>query len=134
MKKASGTILAVFGLFALVAASGSIAWAQTAERQVSASPTKAEIAQFQATAEKATAKIQASPSDTKMVAEASRAKSTEQAKSVLLKNGFTAKQLESAKLVFQDSTGKGGGGAAQRVKVTIKGSCCPLTITIIIAF
>ena len=50
-------------------------------------------------------------------------------RALLEKHGFSARQLEGAKIVLRDTT---GGGEAQKIKVTIETSCCPLTITITI--
>jgi hypothetical protein len=95
-----------------------------------------QAAQLQATADRAAARIQASSSAKRMMVDAVRSRTEQEAKSLLLSNGFTEKQLESASVSFEDHTGggKGGGGDLDRVKITIRADCCPIVITIIIEF
>jgi hypothetical protein len=102
----------------------------------SATAAKPNEAQLQQTADGAAARIQASASEKQAMVAAVRARSEDEAKTMLLKNGFTEKQLEGASISFEDNTGggKGGGGGLDRVKITISGRCCPLVITIIISF
>ena len=100
---------------------------------VTAAPTN--VAQLQATADKTAAKIQSSPSDKSALVNAVITKSVDKATPLLLKNGFTAKQLQGAKIEFVNKTGMnaGGGGIAEKeTKVTIHVECCPLVITITI--
>ena len=140
MKKAFGTIIATFGLLTVLAFASGATSAQTSERQASAAPAtagmaaspKLQTAQVQATADKAKAKIGSSSSERKALLGAVQTKSEDQAKSVLLRNGFTAKQLEGAKIVLNDKTG--GKGTAETIIIRIDADCCPLRITITISF
>jgi len=140
MKKAFGTIIATFGLLAVLAIAGGAINAQTSGRQATAAPAtagmaaapKLQTAEVQATADKAKAKIGSSSSERKALLSAVQAKSEDQAKSVLLRNGFTAQQLEGAKIVLNDKTG--GKGTAEAIIIRIDADCCPLRITITISF
>ena len=85
----------------------------------------------QASARKAQAAIQASKQDQRQLAAAVRAHNQAAARELLLRRGFTAQQLQGATIVLVDKTGAGG-GHAERLKVTIVVTCCPLTITITI--
>jgi hypothetical protein len=91
------------------------------------------VAQLQAAADMSSAKIQASSSDKQSLVRAVRTKNTDAASTLLLKNGFTAQQLQGAKIELIDHTG-GGSGPAEKIKITITVKCCPPNITIIIAF
>jgi hypothetical protein len=100
---------------------------------------EAQTAQLQATADKAKESIEASSAEKQALIKAVRSNNTEEAKSLLLRNGFTEKQLESAGIVLVDKFGGFGGaggnasgGAIDKVKVTIHVECCPLVITITI--
>jgi hypothetical protein len=106
---------------------------QATSSAMAASPN---VAQLQSTANQAAARIQASSSDTNALVSAVRTKNVDRASALLLQNGFTSKQLEGAKIELVDNTGGkgGGGGTASKVKVTIRVSCCPFNLTIIISF
>jgi hypothetical protein len=91
--------------------------------------TKADLAAVEQSAKAAQGSIRASPADAKAFAGAVKAKDERKVRALLEKHGFSARQLEGAKIVLRDAT---GGGEAQKTKVTIEASCCPLTITITI--
>ena len=91
--------------------------------------TKADLASAEQSAKAAQASIKASRADTAALAEAVKAKDDSQARALLQKHGFSARQLEGAKIVLVD---KSGGSSAQKTKVKIDVSCCPLTIIITI--
>jgi len=91
--------------------------------------TKADLAKAEQSAKAAQAAIRASRADTTALAKAVKAKDESGARALLQKHGFSARELEGAKIVLVDAT---RGGESQRTKVTIEASCCPLTITIII--
>jgi hypothetical protein len=140
MRKVNVRIVATFGLLALVTVGGSFVQAQTAAKQSSApkqsgasmSMSSTETTPSQAMADKAAAKIQASASEKKTIVDAVRTKNIDIAKAVLLRNGYTAKQLEGAKIVLNDNSGDSG-GTAEKIKITIKVSYPPLVITITIS-
>jgi hypothetical protein len=139
MKNASLRIVVTLALLIMMAAAGNIAWTQVStkppSRVVASSATVAapNVAQLQAAADKSSAKIQASSSDKQSLVRAVRTKNTDAASTLLLKNGFTAQQLQGAKIELIDHTG-GGSGPAEKIKITITVKCCPPNITIIIAF
>jgi hypothetical protein len=147
MKKASQNIVTTLALLTMMAAGINFVKAQTSvkppNQSMSSNATTAppNVAQLQATANQAAAKIQSSPSDRSALVNAVITKSVDKATPLLLKNGFTAKQLQGAKIEFVNKTGGAGGaggagggngGTASKVKVTIHVDCCPLTITITI--
>ena len=132
MAKVSRNIVATLALLTMMAAGGNFARAQSTAKQRSAPVVKADAVQLQTSAGQATGRIQASTADKKELVDSVRSKNQDTIKAVLLRNGFTAEQVKDAKIVLNDHTG--GKGGTERIKVTIKGSCCPMTITIIINF
>ncbi len=139
MKIASGKVIATVVLLAMMAAGVNFAKAQHAAKPnsepVAGSATVAtpDVAQLQATADKATASIQSSAAEKRVLLKAVRSNNTDEAKSLLLKNGFTAKQLKGAEIALKDDTGGStGGGTLEEFKITIHVECCPLVITITI--
>jgi hypothetical protein len=91
--------------------------------------TKSDLSGAEKSAKAAQAAIGASRGDRAALVKAVRAKNESQVRSLLQKHGFSARQLEGAKIDLVDNT---GGAEPQKTKVTIKASCCPLTITITI--
>jgi hypothetical protein len=143
MKNASSRIVVTLALLAVMAAGINFMKAQTSVKppntQQSTSSAKVaspNVEQLQATADQAAARIQASSSDKSALVEVVRTKNVDRASALLLQNGFTSKQLEGARFEFVDKTGGGGSGgtAMSKVKVTIRVSCCPMSITITISF
>lgn len=141
MKKASRKIVVTLALLGLLAAGSNFAQAQKTTKPSSqpvagSTPTAMQdVARLQATADQAASRIQASPSDKSALIDVVRTKNIDRASALLLKNGFTSKQLEGARIELVDHTGGGSGGAAMsKVKVTIRVSCCPMSITITISF
>jgi hypothetical protein len=139
MTKASGNIVATLALLTMMAAGGNLAWAQSTAKPSNAPVAKSDkeiseisVIRLQPTADKAKARIQASATEKKALLDAVRSKNTDQAKAVLLKNGFTAEQVKDAKIVLHDNTG--GRGPAEKIKVEISPDCCPLTLVITITF
>ncbi len=134
MKMVNGKFIATIGLLALVTVGGCFAQTQKPVKQgsVPVAAASMDTAQLQATADKAATKIQASAADKKLLIEAVRANNVEQMRTILLRNGFSPKQIEAIKITPKDTTG--GGGAAEKIKITIRVSCCPMSITITIQF
>jgi hypothetical protein len=87
-----------------------------------------QTAQLQDAADRAKASIQASPSEKQALLKAVRSNNAEEAKAILLRNGFTEKQLEGVSFSFEDTTGGKGNVESFSWEITIK--CCPLEITI----
>jgi hypothetical protein len=134
MKILSGKLVATSGLLALLAIAGNFAQAQMTAKPSSQpmAMAPADTAQLQATSDKAAAKIEATASDKKLLLEAVRTNNIEQIRAVLLRNGFSPKQIEAIKITPKDTTG--GHGAPEKIKITIRVSCCPMNITITISF
>jgi len=132
MAKVSRNIVATLALLTMMAAGGNSAWAQSTAKQRSAPVAKADAVQLQTSAGQATGRIQASTADKKALVDSVRSKNQDTVKAVLLRNGFTAEQVKDAKIVLNDHTG--GKGGAEGIIITIKGSCCPMTITITLSF
>jgi hypothetical protein len=91
--------------------------------------TKADLASAEKSAKAAQAAIGASRGEKTSLVKAVKAKDESEVRSLLQKHGFSARQLEGAKIVLVDNT---QGAEPQKTKVTIEASCCPLTITITI--
>lgn len=132
MTKASRNIVATLALLTMMAAGSTLAMAQATARQSSIAAPAFDKVQYQATSDKASARIQASDVDKKALLASVRSKNTDLAKALLLKNGFTAKQLEGAKIEFKDKTGSQG--SPQKIKIEIGADCCPLVVVITINF
>ncbi len=145
MKSVSLQIAARIALLAMLAAGGSFAIAQNAQTKKAAKPGSAPASSasaakpagasaerptesLQKTATQAQARIKSSASERKALFGAMQSKNTEQAKSILLRNGFTAKQLEGASIVFNDTTGGHGNPTTSDIEIDVY--CCPLRITI----
>ncbi len=133
MTKASRIIVATLALVAMLTAGGNLALAQSTAKKggVVPGPTLDKV-ELQTTADRASARIQTSDADKKELLACVQSKNTEQTKALLLRNGFTAKQLEGAMFEFQDNTG--GKGTPQNIKITIGATCCPPKIVIVIRF
>ena len=127
----SGKIVATVGLLALMAVAGNLAQAQRNTKPMAVEP-RVNTEQLQATADRAAAGIQASTNEKTALIKAVRARNTEEAKSLLLRNGFTGKQLEGARIELNDNTG--GKGNVEKIKIVIRVSCCPMSIEINISF
>lgn len=84
-----------------------------------------------ASAAQAEARINRSDSEKGAMAAAARARSVEQARAVLIRNGFSPQQLEGVPINFEQV---GGGDAARIKSIEIEVDCCPLKIVIIIKF
>ena len=94
--------------------------------------TDARTAGLQRTAAEAEARINQSAE----ARAALHAATPEAARAVLLRNGFTAKQLEGVPIKIEKAAAGGGATpSAARIKsITIKVSCCPPEIVITIRF
>jgi hypothetical protein len=131
MKMVSGKIVATVGLLALMAAAGTLAQAQHVTKPEAMEP-RVNTEQLQATADRAAARIQESTPERRAILDAVRTRNTDQAHSLLLRNGFTGKQLEGARIELNDNTG--GKGNVEKIKIVIRVSCCPPSIVITIRF
>src|SRR6476660_8710600 len=84
-----------------------------------AQPTNAEAASLQKKASEAQARIHANKNDRDQLMVAVKINEVPLAKEVLLRNGFTAEDLENAKITLRTGGGKGG-----EDEVEISATCC----------
>ena len=91
-----------------------------------AQPTEADAAALQKKASEAQARIQANKDDRDQLMIAVKTNEVPSAKQVLLRNGFTAEDLENAKIILRT-----GGGKKSKDEIVISATCCdPKEITI----
>ncbi|HEY4273533.1 MAG TPA: hypothetical protein VGM65_16155 [Candidatus Udaeobacter sp.] len=89
-------------------------------------PSSADAASLQKKATQAQARIQANKDDRDQLMRAVKTNEVPLAKQVLLRNGFTAEDLENAKITLRTGGGKSGGD-----ELEISATCCdPKEITI----
>ena len=89
-------------------------------------PSRADAASLQKKAIQAEARIQANKDDRGQLMRAVKINEVPLAKQVLLRNGFTAEDLENAKIILRTGGGKGG-----EDEIKISATCCdPKEITI----
>ena len=89
-------------------------------------PSRADAASLQKKATEAQARIHANKDDRDQLMMAVKTNEVALAKQVLLRNGFTAEDLENAKITLRTGGGKGG-----EVEIEISATCCdPKEITI----
>lgn len=97
----------------------------TAPAQVDA-PSGADAAALQKKASEAQARIRGNEGDSDQLMKAVKTNEVALVKQILLRNGFTAKDLENAKINLRTGGGKGG-----EDKIMISATCCdPKEITI----
>ena len=132
MKNAIRNLAAALCLLAVMTAGGTLLSAQTAGKAIGVKPAKPDVPALQATANKAAASIEADDPALKAMVAAVKDKNTEGAKSLLLRHGFNAKQLDGMQIVLVDKTGPKEMKA--KIKVTITISCCPLKGSITISW
>ena len=98
----------------------------TTRAQRTDTPRTAEAASLQAKASDAQARIRANEDDRDQLMRAIKINEVPLAKEVLLRNGFTAEDLENAKIILRTGGGKKGGD-----EIEIAATCCdPKEITI----
>jgi hypothetical protein len=122
-------------IFSLVASLGLLAVPATIPAQVTSgeqSPqladtsSKADAASLQKKASQAQARIHANKDDRDQLMGAIKTNEVALAKQVLLRNGFTAEDLQDAKITLRTGGGKGG-----KDEIEISATCCdPKEITI----
>src|ERR1043166_3358271 len=84
-----------------------------------AQATKPDAAAFQKKAGDAQVKINANENDRDLLKKATKLNDVALAKQVLLRNGFTADDLENAKIILLSGGGKGG-----KDEIEISANCC----------
>jgi hypothetical protein len=98
----------------------------TTRAQGTDTPRTADAASLQKKASEAQARIRANKDDRDQLMRAIKLNEIPLAKEVLLRNGFTAEDLENAEITLRTGGGKGGGD-----EIEISATCCdPKEITI----
>jgi hypothetical protein len=124
-----GATLSIVALLVLLAVSLTArAQVTTGEQNAHSAdtPSRADAASLQKKAAQAQARIQTNKNDRDQLMSAIKINEVPVAKEVLLRNGFTAEDLENAKITLRTGGGKGGGD-----EIEISASCCdPKEITI----
>ena len=119
------SILLSFGLM-FVPAVATQASSGEENSQFADTPSKVDIASLQEKATKAQARIHENKDDRDQMMRAVKTNEVALAKQVLLRNGFTAQDLENAKITLRT-----GGGKKGQDELEISVSCCdPKEITI----
>jgi hypothetical protein len=118
------SILALLGLLAVVATVGAQVTTGGQNARVADSPARADAASLQKKATEAQARIHANKDDRDQLMIAVKTNEVPMAKQVLLRNGFTAEDLENAKITLRT-----GGGKKDEIEISV--NCCdPKEITI----
>ena len=122
-------------ILSIVASLSLVAIPATARAQVTSgdpnahfadTPSRVDAASLQKKATEAQARIHANKDDRGQMMMAVKTNEVALAKQVLLRNGFTAEDLENAKITLRTGGGKGG-----EVEIEISATCCdPKEITI----
>lgn len=122
-------------MFSIVAALGVLTAPATSRAQLTdgeqnlhfaGAPSKPGAAALQQKAAQAQARIHANKDDRGALMQAIKTNEVVLAKQVLLRNGFTAEDLEKAKIILRPGGGKGG-----KDEIEISATCCePKEITI----
>ena len=122
-------------VLSLLASLGLLAVPVTARAQVTSgeqnphfadTPSRVDAASLQKKATQAQARIHANKNDRDQLMSAIKTNEVALAKQVLLRNGFTAEDLENAKITLRTGGGKGG-----EDEIEISATCCdPKEITI----
>ena len=120
------SILASLSLLALSAT----AWTQVTSgqniNQASDAPSSTDAASLQKKAAEVQVRVNANKDDRGQLKKAIKLNEVAQAKEILLRNGFTAKDLDNAKITLRTGGGKGG-----EDEIEISATCCnPKEITI----
>jgi len=120
------SILASLCLLAVpTAASAQVTGGKT-PNQAADSPSSADAAALQRKASEAQARIRGNEDDTNQLKKAVKINEVASAKEILLRNGFTAQDLENTKINLRTGGGKGG---EDTIEISV--TCCdPKEITI----
>jgi hypothetical protein len=120
------SVVASFGMLAVLVVVRAQVPSGEQNPQVAASPATANAASLQKKASQAQARIQANKDDRDQLMRAVKTNEVAVAKQVLLRNGFTAEDLENAKITLRT-----GGGKGSKDELEISATCCdPKEITI----
>jgi hypothetical protein len=119
-------MLASLGLLAVPATTSAQVTSGEQNPHFADTPSKADAASLEKKATQAQARIHANKDDRDQLLIAVKTNEVALAKQVLLRNGFTAKDLENAKITLRTGGGKGGEN-----EIEISATCCePKEITI----
>jgi hypothetical protein len=119
-------ILASLGFLAVPATARAQVTGGQQNPHVAGTPSRVDAASLQKKAAQAQARIQANQEDRDQMMRAIKLNEVVLAKEVLLRNGFTAEDLENAKITLRTGGGKGG-----KDEIEISATCCdPKEITI----
>jgi hypothetical protein len=120
------SVLASLGLVAIPVTMPAQVTSGEQNSRVSDTPSKADAASLQKKATEAQVRIHANKDDRDQLMIAVKTNEVALAKQVLLRNGFTAEDLENAKITLRTGGGKGG-----EDEIEISATCCdPKEITI----
>src|SRR5438132_9424296 len=120
------SILASLGLLAVAASARAQVSSGEQTRHFADTPSRADAASLEKKAAQAQARIHANKDDRDQLMRAVKLNEVAPAKEVLLRNGFTAADLENAKITLRTGGGKGG-----EDEIEISATCCdPKEITI----
>jgi len=120
------SILASLGLLAVPATARAQVTNGEQNPHFADTPSRADAASLQKKATQAQARIRANKDDRDQMMGAVKTNEVASAKQVLLRNGFTAEDLENAKITLRTGGGKGG-----EDEIEISATCCePKEITI----
>ena len=120
------SVLALLGLVAIPVTMPAQVTNGEQNSSVADAPSRADAAALQKKANEAQARIHANQDDRDQMMMAVKTNEVPLAKQVLLRNGFTAEDLENAKITLRTGGGKGGGD-----DIEISATCCdPKEITI----
>jgi hypothetical protein len=119
-------ILAPLGFLAVAATMPAQVTSGEKNSSVADAPSRDDAAALQKKANEAQARIHENKDDSDQLKRAVKLNEVGLAKEVLLRNGFTAEDLENAKIILRSGGGKGGAD-----ELEISASCCdPKEITI----
>jgi hypothetical protein len=120
------SILASLGLMAIPATALAQVTSGEQNPRFADTPSRVDAASLQKKAAQAQARIRANKDDRHQLMIAVKTNEVALAKQVLLRNGFTAEDLEDAKIILRTGGGKGG-----EDEIELSATCCdPKEITI----
>ena len=126
LRGATLSIVASFIVLAVPVTAGAQVTDGDQNANLADTPSTADAASLQKKATQAQARIQANEDDRDQLRRAVKINEVPLAKQVLLRNGFTAEDLENAKITLRTGGGKGG-----EDEIEIFATCCdPKEITI----
>jgi hypothetical protein len=126
LRGATLSVVAILGLLAVPVAAHAQMTSREKNSPVADAASRDDAAALQKKATEAQARIHANKDDRDQLMIAVKTNEVPSAKQVLLRNGFTAEDLENAKITLRTGGGKGG-----EDEIEISASCCdPKEITI----